>query len=82
MWIISDKDLMPTRWHYHWWDTVELAPTSLVRLRDHACDAGIEIEDILGQLNFSRSTLDRWFRKWLGRSPNDEMTRVRLVFSS
>ena len=48
-------------------------------VRDHACDPGIEIEDILASLSFSRKTLDRWFRRWLGRSPHAEIARVRLA---
>jgi LacI family transcriptional regulator len=47
-------------------------------VRKHACDPGIGIDEMLGKLCCSRSTLDRWFHKWLGRSPNEEMTRVRL----
>ncbi len=47
-------------------------------VREHACEPGIEIEDILGHLEVSRATLKRWFRKWLGRSPRAEINRVRL----
>ena len=47
-------------------------------VREHACQPHIEIEDILARLNFSRSTLNRWFHKWVGRSPRDEITRLRL----
>ena len=47
-------------------------------VREHACELGIEVEGLLGRLNFSRATLNRWFRKWLGRSPAEEITRVRL----
>ena len=47
-------------------------------VREHACQPHIEIEDILASLNFSRSTLNRWFHKWLGRSPREEITRLRL----
>jgi LacI family transcriptional regulator len=46
-------------------------------VRDSACD-GAEIEEILNKLHFSRSTLDRWFHKWLGRTPHEELVRVRL----
>lgn len=46
-------------------------------LREHACD-GMEVETILSRLSVSRSTLERWFRKWLGRSPSAEIVRVRL----
>ena len=51
-------------------------PSSFVR--EHACEPGIEIEDLLARLSFSRATLNRWFRKWLGRSPSEEIARVRL----
>ena len=47
-------------------------------VREHACDAGLEFEDILAHLGISRATLDRWFRRWVGRSANAEINRVRL----
>ena len=46
-------------------------------VREHACDTA-NIDAILAPLNLSRSTLDRWFRKWLGRPPGEEIMRVRL----
>ena len=46
-------------------------------VREHACDL-VDIDAILSSLNLSRSTLDRWFRKWLGRPPGEEIMRVRL----
>jgi LacI family transcriptional regulator len=48
-------------------------------VRQHACDANLEIGTLLAQLSFSRSTLDRWFRQWLGRTPAEEVNRVRLA---
>ena len=46
--------------------------------REHACDPGIEIEDIFASQSTSRATFNRWFRKWLGRSPREEINRIRL----
>jgi LacI family transcriptional regulator len=40
--------------------------------------AGMDVERILSRLSFSRSTLGRWFRKWLGRTAAEEITRVRV----
>ena len=52
--------------------------TAAVRLiRQHACE-GIRVEDLLGSLQVSRSTLERRFYKYLGRSPKTEIFRVRL----
>ena len=48
-------------------------------VRDHACDPELEIEDLVAQLDLSRKTLDRWFQKCLGRSPHEEIARVRLA---
>jgi LacI family transcriptional regulator len=47
-------------------------------VRERASSPGLKIEDLLTRLNLSRATLNRWFRKWLGRSPSAEITRVRL----
>jgi LacI family transcriptional regulator len=46
-------------------------------IREHAAD-GIEVEDVLDRLTVSRRTLERRFRDYLGRSPHDEIVRVRL----
>jgi len=46
-------------------------------IREHACD-GINVQDVLGQVALSRSTLDRRFASIFGRSPSDEITRVRF----
>jgi LacI family transcriptional regulator len=46
-------------------------------LREHACEE-IDIDDLARQLKVSRSTLGRWCSKSLGRSPSEEITRVRL----
>ena len=54
-------------------------------IREHASD-GINVEDVLDHLAgaeqslpLSRSTLDRRFAQLLGRSPKDEILRVRLA---
>ena len=39
---------------------------------------GIQVADIVNEINISRSTLVRQFQKVLGRSPKDEITRVCL----
>ena len=46
-------------------------------IREHACE-GIDVSDVLRAVPMSRSTLDRHFIKTLGRSPKDEILRVRL----
>lgn len=46
-------------------------------IREHACD-GIDVNDVLRAVPMSRSTMDRRFLKILGRSPKDEILRVRL----
>ncbi|MBW8864300.1 MAG: DNA-binding transcriptional regulator [Verrucomicrobia bacterium] len=46
-------------------------------IRQHACE-GIDVNDVLRAVPMSRSTMDRRFMKILGRSPKDEILRVRL----
>ena len=46
-------------------------------IREHACD-GIGVDDLAAQLPLSRSTLQRRFRKALGRTIHDEILRIRL----
>lgn len=46
-------------------------------IREHACE-GIDVSDVLRAVPMSRSTMDRRFIKVLGRSPKDEILRVRL----
>jgi LacI family transcriptional regulator len=46
-------------------------------IRDHAC-APIGIEELLARVPVSRSALFRRFKAHLGRSPEEEMTRVRM----
>ncbi len=47
-------------------------------IRDHACES-VNVEQLLEQVPVSRSALFRRFREHLGRTPKEEMTRVRLV---
>jgi len=46
-------------------------------IRAHACD-GIRVSDVLEHVQTSRSTLERRFRKLLGRSPKAEILRTQL----
>src|SRR5688572_25230950 len=46
-------------------------------IREHACD-GIAVKDLLAEVPLSRRVLEGRFRRLLGRSPHDEIARVRL----
>lgn len=46
-------------------------------IREHACE-GIDVSDVVKAVALSRSTLERRFSKALGRSPKEEILRVRL----
>jgi len=46
-------------------------------IRQHAC-SGLNVEGLLDHLTISRATLERRFTKHLGRSPKDELQRLRL----
>ena len=46
-------------------------------IRDHACD-GIGVEDVLRTVAMSRTVLERRFQKLLGRSPYEEILRLRI----
>lgn len=46
-------------------------------IRDHATD-GCTVEDVLHHAPLGRSSLERRFRKYLGRSPQAEINRVRI----
>lgn len=50
---------------------------ALRHLREQA-GRGIGVEDVLRAVPVSRSTLERGFRKLLGRSPHEELVRLRL----
>jgi LacI family transcriptional regulator len=42
------------------------------------CDQRIQVSDILQEVPISRRALEKGFRKWLGRSPAEEIRRVRV----
>ena len=46
-------------------------------IREHAMD-GITVNDVLGIVPMSRSSLERRMKAAVGRSPNEEITRVRI----
>jgi LacI family transcriptional regulator len=46
-------------------------------IREHACH-GITVRDVLGQTPLSRTALERYFRRYLGRSPQAEIRSVQL----
>jgi len=47
-------------------------------IREHACH-GITVEDVLQGVPLSRMSLERRFRKYLGRSPHAEIRAVQLA---
>lgn len=50
---------------------------ALAFLRAHACE-GIQIKDVLKEVPMARRALERRFVKLLGRSPAQEMRRIRI----
>lgn len=46
-------------------------------IREHAC-SGIDVSDVLEDLPISRRALEARFKKLVGRSPHEEIERVRL----
>ena len=46
-------------------------------IRQHACD-GIKVKDVLKAVPHSRTLLETHFKKLLGRTPHEEILRVRL----
>jgi LacI family transcriptional regulator len=46
-------------------------------VREHACE-GISVDDVMNHASVSRSTLERWFEKYLGRSPTVEIARIQV----
>ena len=47
-------------------------------IRQHACD-GIKVKDVLRAVPHSRTLLESRFKKLLGRTPHEEILRVRLT---
>ncbi|GAA4434714.1 DNA-binding transcriptional regulator [Bremerella cremea] len=58
-------------------DDPELAG-ALLFMREHACE-GISVSDVLKAVAISRSSLERGLRQLLGRSPNQELIRLKLL---
>ncbi|MBB3209208.1 LacI family transcriptional regulator [Rhodopirellula rubra] len=50
---------------------------AITYIRENAC-AGISVDDVLKNVPVSRSTLERQMRKYLHRSPQQEIRKVRL----
>ncbi len=46
-------------------------------IREHAC-AGINVEDVLSAVPLSRRVLESLFRKYLGRTPHEEIVRLKI----
>src|SRR2546430_15244217 len=46
-------------------------------IRQHACD-GIKVTDVLKAVPHSRTLLEGRFKKLLGRTPHEEILRVRI----
>ncbi|MCA9017560.1 MAG: substrate-binding domain-containing protein [Planctomycetaceae bacterium] len=46
-------------------------------IRQHACD-GINVRDVLMSVPLSRRILENRFQKFIGRSPHEEIMRIRL----
>lgn len=46
-------------------------------IREHACDP-CTVDDVLRRMTLTRRNLERQFTRHLGRSPHDEIARVRL----
>ena len=57
-------------------DDPEIA-AALLYMREHAAE-GISVSDVLRGVAISRSSLERGLRKLLGRSPNQELLRLKL----
>jgi LacI family transcriptional regulator len=46
-------------------------------IREHACE-GINVGDVLRAVPLSRRVLEHRFRRWLGRTPREEIMQARL----
>ncbi|MCC9641808.1 DNA-binding transcriptional regulator [Rhodopirellula sp. JC740] len=46
-------------------------------IREHAC-RGVSVEEVVRNSTISRSTLERQVRKYLGRTPQEEIRRVQI----
>ncbi len=55
----------------------EVVRDAMQIIRRHACD-GLKVVDVVRQMKVSRRTLDAHFTETLGRTPHDELLRLRL----
>ena len=46
-------------------------------IREHACQ-GVNVDEVVRKGTVSRSTLERQVRKYLGRTPQEEIRRVQI----
>jgi LacI family transcriptional regulator len=53
--------------------------TVLRHIREHA-RSSLRVDDLLKLVPLSRRQLEARFRKWIGRSPHDEIERVRIAY--
>jgi LacI family transcriptional regulator len=51
--------------------------TAVRFIREHACD-GVNAEDVLRQVKLSRRIFEARFRKLLGRTPHEEILRIKI----
>jgi len=62
-------------------DVLAIADAKVVNavrfIREHGCQ-GIHVQDVLKAVPQSRRLLEASFRKWLGRTPHEEIVRVQL----
>jgi LacI family transcriptional regulator len=57
-------------------DDIEIVKALRI-LRENAC-SGISVKEVVDRVPLSRSVLERRFRKFVGRSVNDELVRLRI----
>lgn len=50
-------------------------------IRTHIDRGSLSVSDVARHLSLSKSTLARRFQKWLGRSPDKEITRARIALA-
>lgn len=55
----------------------QLLSQAIKMIRERACD-GLRVPEILAAVPLSRSSLERGCRRILGRSPNEEINRIRI----
>lgn len=55
----------------------QVVSRAITLIREQAC-SGMNVSELLDQLQISRSSLERRFRAALGRTPGEEITRLRV----